>query len=124
MTEHEEETASRGHGLTGRNAAQDQELLQRATRARRDQSCLERAECLMALVASLAIVGLCYSAILRDDLHETLTQFTARFGNRLFCVLGLASGICLLVFMALGVIYRKRLAPPPVQLRPVAKNPP
>jgi uncharacterized membrane protein len=63
----------------------------------------------MGALAVLAVVGLCYSAIFLSYYPQSILGFTSHFISQIFCVLGLISTICLLVFTYLGVVYRTNL---------------
>jgi hypothetical protein len=63
----------------------------------------------MALLAALAMAGLCYAAVFVPGHPLNLSEYTGRLIIKLLCALGVGSLICLLVFLGLGVIYRKEL---------------
>jgi len=109
MTEHERDTDFLRHCLLYDDTAERHDLEERITQVQRDERCVRRAVWLMALMASLATAGVCYSVVFRIDYPENMDQFITPFMTRVLCALGLGSVICLLVFLALGRIYRKRL---------------
>ena len=57
------------------------------------------------ILTALAVAVLGYPAIL----VESFPYNTPQFIMNLVCALGLASPICLLVFMGLGMVYRRKL---------------
>ena len=81
----------------------------RITQIQRDERCARRAMWLMALLAALALAGLCYAAIFSDDYPERTSQFVMRFVVQTFGALGLASMICMVAFLGLRMIYRMKL---------------
>jgi hypothetical protein len=79
---------------------------ERISHAERDDRCLRRAMWLMALLFGLALAGLGYSAIL---LYEVAPYYT-RIIDHVFNVVGVASLISLVVFAALWIQCRHRIA--------------
>jgi hypothetical protein len=71
----------------------------------RNLRCVQRAAWLMAALTALAVVFLYYPAILLDNFPDSAPKFMVN----LVCALGLGSFISLLVFVGLGMVYRKRL---------------
>src|SRR5438876_1956731 len=100
MTEHERDTDFLRHCLLYDDTAERHDLEERITQVQRDERCVRRAVWLMALMASLAAAGVCYSAVFRVDYPENMDQFITPFITRVLCALGLGSVICLLVFLA------------------------
>ena len=109
MTEHERETDFLRHCLLYEDTAEHQDLEEKITQVQRDERCVRRAVWLMVFLASLATAGLCYSAVFRVNYPQNMDQFITPFIIRVLCALGLGSVICLLVFVVLGRIYRRRL---------------
>ena len=70
---------------------------------------LRRAVVWIAGLAALAGIGLVYAAILSCDYPEDMWRFSRQFSVKIPCALGLASLVCLLCFMGLGVVYRQQL---------------
>jgi hypothetical protein len=79
------------------------------TGLQRDEICVRRAVWLMALFAALAMAGLCYAIIFLTDNPPNLAAISERFVIKALCALGMGSIICLLVFLGLGLMYRKEL---------------
>lgn len=105
MSEHQRETAFLRHCIRydespGRRALED-----RIIQIQRDEGCVRRAIWLMALMTALAVVVLCYAAVLVDNFAYNTPQFIITS----ICALGLASTICLVVFVGLKVVYRRKL---------------
>jgi hypothetical protein len=109
MSEHQRETAFLRHCIRYDESPGRQELEEKIARIQRDEHCVRRAVWLMAIVAALAVAGLSYSAIFLMGYPQDLLGFMTQFITKVFCVLGLASLICLLTFAALGVVYRREL---------------
>jgi uncharacterized membrane protein len=74
-----------------------------------NERCVQRAVWLMVLLAALAFAGLAYSAVFMEDFPQNMPGFMTRFVTKLFCVLGLASLICIPAFVGLEVVYRQEL---------------
>src|SRR6185503_3266571 len=91
------------------DTAERHQLEESITQLQRNQRCVRRAVCLMALLVAFAMAGLCYSAVFQADFPQNMTQFVAPFTSKVFCALGLGSLICLVSFGGLGVAYRKEL---------------
>jgi len=68
-----------------------------------NERCVRRAVWIMVLLTALATTGLCYSGIFLAEFPQNESPLIIR----LLCELGLASLICLMVFLGLGMIYRK-----------------
>jgi hypothetical protein len=91
------------------DTAEHRQLETRITELQRDETCVRRAVWLMALFAALAMAGLCYATILVTDNPPRFADISERFVLKALCVLGVGSMICLVVFLGLGLIYRKEL---------------
>ena len=109
MSDHQRETAFLRQCLLYDDTAERHHLEQSITQLQRNQRCVRRAVCLMALLVALALAGLCYSAVFLTDLPQNTAQFMAPLTSKAFCALGLGSLICLVSFGGLGVAYRKEL---------------
>ena len=105
MSEHEKHTEFLRHCLRYGDSDEHQALEKQITQIQRDERCVQRAMWLMALLTALAVAILGYPAILVENFPYNTPQFTLN----LVCALGLASLICLLVFMGLGRVYRRKL---------------
>jgi hypothetical protein len=80
-----------------------QRLKERILQAQRDEHCIRRALVLMVLVGIFSIVGLGYSAVLLPHFFDNATPLLVK----IFCALGLGSLICMLIFGACWMWYRK-----------------
>jgi hypothetical protein len=105
MSEHQKHTEFLRHCLRYGESTEHQALEEKITQIQRDQRCVQRAMWLMAILTALAVAGLGYPAILVENFPYNTPQFIVN----LICALGLASLICLLVFVGLGMAYRKKL---------------
>ena len=72
----------------------------------REERCLRRAVWLMAVLLAATVLALGYSLLL---LYE-LPVYHARIVNHILLIIGLAAGLSLLVFAALWILCRNRLA--------------
>lgn len=84
-------------------------LAERIRQVQQNERCVRRAVWLMVLMAALAFAGLAYSAIFMEDFPQNVPGFLTRFLTKVFCVLGLASLICIPAFVGLEVVYRREL---------------
>jgi uncharacterized membrane protein len=109
MSDHQKQTDFLTQCLLYDDTAKSHKLADRIAQVQQDERRVQRGLRLMGLLAALAIVGLCYSAIFLAYYPQNLLGFTTNFITQVFCVLGLVSTICLLVFSYLGVVYRKEL---------------
>jgi len=105
LNEHERNTAFLRHCLLYHDAPECHQLEERLTQAYRNERCVRRAVWVMVLLAALATTGLCYSGIFLAQYPRNQSAIIIR----LLCVLGLASLICMMAFIGLGMIYRKEL---------------
>ena len=109
MKDHQRDLAFLRQCLLYDDTAERHKLEQHLTKLQRDDQCVRRAVWFMALLAALAMMGLCYAAVFLTDSPESMTRFMTRFIIKSLCALGLASMICLLAFIGLGASYRKEL---------------
>ena len=110
MNEHQRQTAFLRQCIRYDDTAEHHKLEEeRITKLQRDEICVCRAVWLMALLAALAMAGLCYAAVFLADYSLNLSQSTAQLIIKILCAVGIGSLICLVVFLCLGVIYRKEL---------------
>ncbi|HEX5398675.1 MAG TPA: hypothetical protein VFY06_06450 [Verrucomicrobiae bacterium] len=105
MSEYEKHTVFLQQCIRYDESARHQELHERITRIQCDARCVRRAAWLIALLTVLIVAGLGYEMILADNFPYNLPQFVVN----LILALGLASLFCFLVFMCLGVVYRRKL---------------
>jgi uncharacterized membrane protein len=109
MSEHQKQTDFLKRCLLYDDTAESRKLAERIAQGQQDQCRVQRGLRLMAALAVLAVVGLCYSAVFLTYYPQSIFGFTSHFISQIFCVLGLVSTICLLVFAYLGVVYRINL---------------
>jgi predicted RND superfamily exporter protein len=105
MSEHQIHTEFLRHCLRYGESDEHQALDKRITQIQRDERCVQRAVWLMAVFTALAVAVLGFPAILVENFPYNVPQFTLN----LVCALGLASLVCLLVFVGLGMVYRNKL---------------
>jgi hypothetical protein len=105
MSEHQKHTEFLRHCLRYGESTEHQALEEEITQIQRDERCVQHAVWLMAILTALAVAGLGYPAILVESFPYNVPQFIVN----LICALGVTSLICLLVFMGLGMVYRKKL---------------
>lgn len=99
------ETEFLRHCLRYDDNAEHQALDKRITQILRDDRCVRRAVWLMAVLTALAVAGLGYGAVFADNFPYNTPQFII---NVIFA-LGMASMICLVVFVGLRMVYRMKL---------------
>ena len=109
MSEHQKQTAFLRQCLLYDDTGERHELEESITQLQRNERCVRRAVCLMALLVALAMAGLCYSAVVPADDPHNLSQLVTQFDSKVFCALGLGSLICLVVFTGLGMVHRNKL---------------
>lgn len=105
MSEHQRETAFLRHCISYDESLERQKLDEGLTQIQRDERCIRRAVWLMAVLAALAMVGLGYAAVLIENFPQGLSQPVAK----IISALGLASMVCLVVFVGLRMVYRMKL---------------
>lgn len=105
MSERQKQTEFLRHCLRYDESAEYQALDKRIAQIQRDMRCVQRAVWLMAVLTALTVAGFGYPAILVENFLYNVPQFIVN----LICALGVASLICLLVFVGLGMAYRKKL---------------
>jgi hypothetical protein len=79
-------------------------LKNRLQQAEQNEHSICRALLLMIMVAVFAVVGLGYSAVLMPQFFDNATPLLVK----LFCALGLGSVLCMVIFGACWLYYRKR----------------
>ena len=105
MSEHQKHTEFLRHCLRYGESAEHQALEEKIARIQRDARCVQRAVWLMGILTALVVAILGYPAILVENFPYSAPQFIVN----LICAMGVASLICLLVFMGLGLAYRNKL---------------
>jgi hypothetical protein len=107
MTERQKDTAFLRHCIAYEDTAERHKLEETIAQLQRDERCIRRAAWLMALLAGLAMAGLCYVAVLLPDSSLNMSQFATQFIIKIFCALGVGSLLCLVAFLGFGVVRRK-----------------
>jgi uncharacterized membrane protein len=92
-----------------RRTPERSQLEERITQVQRNEHCLRRAVGLMGLLTVVAAAGLCYCALFCTHFPQNMLQFMMHFLIKVFCALGLASLICLPVFVGFWGVYRQEL---------------
>jgi hypothetical protein len=105
MSEHQKHTEFLRQCILYDESARRQELAEGISQIQRDARCVRRAVWLMAMLIALVVAGLGYEMILVDNFPYNLPQLIIN----LVCALGIGSLISLLVFMGLGMVYRRKL---------------
>lgn len=105
MSEHQKQTAFLRECLLYHESVECRELEDGIAQILRDERCVRRAMALMALLMTLALLGLGYAAVLLEDSGQSMRLFFVK----LIGTLGLASLISLVGFAGLGAVYRKEL---------------
>jgi len=90
--------------LHGDGAARRQ-LLERMAKAQRDEHCSWCALWLVMVLSLFSVCGLCYSSVLVPDFFQNPSHLVVK----VFCVLGIASLVCSVVFMSCWLWYRGTL---------------
>jgi hypothetical protein len=109
MSERERETTFLRDIIRHEHSVESDAVGEEIDRLRRQIRVLRRAVFWMAVLTALAGVGLGYAAILSWDYPNNIWRISRQFGVRVPCALGLASLVCLLCFMGLGLVYRQQL---------------
>jgi hypothetical protein len=105
MSDHQKHTEFLRQCILYDESTRRQELHERITQIQRDARCVRRAVWLMAMLIALVVAGLGYEIILVDNFPYNLPQLIIN----LVSALGIGSLISLLVFMGLGMVYRRKL---------------
>jgi hypothetical protein len=109
MSEHERETEFLKHCLLYDQRAERHKLHERIMQVQRDERCVQRGVWWMGLLAMVTGAGLCYATLLMPEHPATVAPMTRRLVTQTFCVVGLASLICMLVFRIMVAFYRHEL---------------
>lgn len=105
MSEHEKHTEFLKRCIHYDESARRQQLVEEIHQIQRDSRCVRRAVWLTAISTALFVAGLVYPAILVDNFPYDLPQLAMN----LILALALASLVSLLAFLALGMVYRRKL---------------
>jgi hypothetical protein len=87
------------------NSDEGRKMDEQIRRTEGNERCVRRAMFVMAILAALALTGLGYSMVLLDDFFQNRFQLAIR----LFCALGLASGLSLTAFLVIWFTSRAEL---------------
>lgn len=104
MSEHQRNTTFLRQVILYDDTAECHKLEERIAQDQRDERCVRRAICLVALLTALAVAGLSYAAIFLPDFPEKNSHFIIKIS----AVLGLASLICLPAFLGYWGAYRRK----------------
>src|ERR1043165_6222204 len=109
MSEHQRDTAFLRQCILYDDTGQRHNLEKSITQLQRNERCVRRAVSLMALLLALAMVGLCYSAVVLADHPQNISGFMTQLVTKVLRALALGSLVCMVAFTGLGMIYRKEL---------------
>jgi hypothetical protein len=109
MSERDRETAFLRRIIRHDRTAESHSVGDEIDRLEHQIRILRRAVFWIAGLVALAGVGLGYAAILSLDYPDNVWRLSRQFGVRVPCALGLASLVCLLCFLGLGLVYRRQL---------------
>ncbi len=104
-TEHQKETAFLRRLILYDASPERHHLEEKLTRIQNDERSLYRAMMLLAWPAMMAVAGLTYEIVFLHNFPQNPSQHMAI----LACALGLGSVICLVVFIGMARVYRRRL---------------
>jgi hypothetical protein len=107
--EYQEETTFLRHVIAYDDTSERRQIDERITQAQRDERCVRRAVLVMVWLAALAAAGLMYAAVFFPHHPLDPWRFFSHFIVKFLCAVGLAALACGLSFVALGILYRKRL---------------
>jgi hypothetical protein len=106
MSEHQREMEFLRPLIALDDSDERRKLEERIAQVHCDERCVQRAVSLMALFIALGAAAFGYVAVLQDNFPYGKEQFVLN----IICELGLASVVCLLVFVSLLASYRKKLS--------------
>src|SRR5262245_3589043 len=102
MSERQKETKFLKTLILCDDSEQGRTLQERLKRAEQDERCIRYALSLVGVIGLLCLSGLGYSAVFVPQLN----QYSSHIATRIFCVIGLGSVICLLIFLGYWFWYR------------------
>ena len=105
MTEHQRETAFLRRIIRHDDSDECRKLDRSIDQVQRDERCVARVAAVTALFPLLGIAGVAYGAILLEDFPSKGAELV----SWVLCAVGLASLICLVAFVGLLMVYRKKL---------------
>jgi hypothetical protein len=109
MNDYQKETAFLRQCIRYDDTAEHHQLEERIAALQSDDRCLRRAISLTAVLAALAMAGLCYAAVFLADYPLNGSQFGQKLIIKILCALGVGSSICVVFFLGLGVSKRNKL---------------
>lgn len=105
MSEHHDHTEFLKHCLRYDESDRRKELEQEIAQIQRDAHCIRRSVLVTALLIALTLACYAYGMVLMENFTHNATQFILNS----ICALGVGSAISLVVFLALGWLYRRKL---------------
>src|ERR1051325_1042932 len=102
MSERQKETKFLKTLIVCDDSEQSRCLQERIKRAEKDERCIRCAVYLVSLLALLCLSGLGYAAVFVPQFGH----FSSHIATRVFCIIGLGSAICLVIFLAYWSWYR------------------
>ena len=105
MSEYRRETEFLRRCILYDASAGRRELQAEIIRIERARRCVHRAAWLMAVLTALALAFISYPAIMLTNFPYSAPRFIVN----LVCALGMGSLISLLIYLAMGMVYRRRL---------------
>jgi hypothetical protein len=105
MSEHERDTAFLRRLLQFEPRPEHQRLEETIQHCEEKERCVRRAVVLMTQLIVIALMGLCYTGVLLQDIPPHIFDLACK----VFCILGLGSFISLLTFLVLWGFYRHEL---------------
>jgi hypothetical protein len=102
MSERQKETRFLKTLIVCDDSEQGRSLQERIGRAEKDERCIRCAVCLVSFLALLCLFGLGYSAVFVPQ----TAHFSTHISTHVFCIIGLGSTICLVIFLGYWLWYR------------------
>jgi uncharacterized membrane protein len=109
MSENQKQTEFLKACLHFDDSSKSHKLAETITRIQKDERGAQYGLKVTGNVAVVAVVGLAYSAIFLDYYPEDFLGFTSHLIAQIFCVMGLVSILCLLIFAYIASVHRKEL---------------
>lgn len=109
MSESQRQTEFLKECLLCEASSESRKLAERITRIQQDERRVQHALTVAGRLAVVAAIGLGYSAIFLNYYPENLLRFTSHLIAQIFCVMGIVSIICLLVFVYVASVRREEL---------------
>jgi uncharacterized membrane protein len=109
MREHQQQTEFLKRCLLYGPTVENQKLAERITEIQKNERRVQHALKVAGGFAIVAAAGLGYSAIFLTYYPENALGFATHLVAQIFCVMGLVSILCLLIFIYLGSVHRGEL---------------